>query len=516
MAEVAPKSSGFFGKFRSVRPKDPATRKLKKRNVERLEINVDPVENKVLIGSPFTQRSSSTSSSLTRTSSFFTPWKTKTQNQRQVPTTQKGPQKLKKLPHQAPQQPVLDKDTGEQKDLTDMMHAFSYTQQDESHEEIFTLEVWEYDPSKPDGASFLARLYPEIWGLVADHLCALDIANLASTCRIMYNRVGRRAYQVLRDPANRVHRLQFLLAMDAKLPGHLFCFPCAQWHIRTSPGLEKMTRPNILAPVFNCPNSMNSLLPPPRIRLTDGRTLPFTLVQLYKRAWEHGTTHGISVQALSRRWKDEEVPWTHESMFHIHTNGHVLIRVKSQIYVEGGMQSSAKRLLLFSRSDYIPYFSVCAHFRNGLLTSIPKCALDHIPVRSVNILNDLRHLKAYGPTPLCSICRPMRRCPDCPTEYLVELKLIEDPSMPRNTPERFKQALLVTRWSDLGPARSPQDPEWASIIGELEGYDSFKETGRRAISGIFESAFTDTLPGQRILSANPDGTKWDEDHGNWY
>jgi hypothetical protein len=99
---------------------------------------------------------------------------------------------------------------------------------------------------------------------------------------------------------------------------------------------------------------------------------------------------------------------------------------------------------------------------------------------------------------------------------LFELKLVEDKSVRGNGPERFKQALIVTRWSDLGPARSPTDPEWSAITGENDTYDSFVEIGRRAVSGVFESAFTDTIPGQRIMSMNPMDVKANEESGDWY
>lgn len=79
---------------------------------------------------------------------------------------------------------------------------------------------------------------------------------------------------------------------------------------------------------------------------------------------------------------------------------------------------------------------------------------------------------------------------------------------------------MVTRWSDLGDGRSPRlSKEWAAINGDEagEGYDSFEKIGKRAISGIFESAITDdTLPGQRILSMNPKGKKLGEAGNNWY
>jgi hypothetical protein len=33
---------------------------------------------------------------------------------------------------------------------------------------------------------------------------------------------------------------------------------------------------------------------------------------------------------------------------------------------------------------------------------------------------------------------------------------------------------------------------------------------------VFESAFTDTIPGQRIMSMNPMDVKANEESGDWY
>lgn len=433
-----------------------------------------------------------------------------------------SPSKLTKA-RRAPvrQDDVLDKDTGERKDLTDMMHAFTYNEALDSVDEVSHRgeEIF-YDPTKPDGTAMLGAISPEIWLHVAEYLSPLDVARLSSTCRTMFARLGHQPYRLLLDPHNRPDRLNFLLAMDHKLPRHLFCFPCAQWHLRIQPGFETLKPHNVLNPLFECPNFTNNLLPPPRIRISEGRMLPFAFVQLARRHWAFGPEYGVSHNSLARRWKDKYSPWSHESKYHVTEKGHVLMRVKSQAYVQGGMTMAGKRMLLFSRDDYTPYFSVCSHWKNGVLTSIPKCAIDHIPVSEVSVLNGIKdHLaprKAVGNVPTCQTCRPMRRCPECPTEYLVELKMVEDKTVKSNGIERFKQALVVTRWSDLGPGRSPVDAEWAAITGENENFDSFQEIGRRAISGVFESAFTDTTPGQRILTMNPKNVKANEIGGDWY
>jgi hypothetical protein len=444
---------------------------------------------------------------------------------RQAPQapTRAPPNKLTKS-HRQPvrQDDLLDKDTGERKDLTDMMHAFTYNDAPDTMDEMRSHRVSiDYDPSKPDGTAMLGSVSPEVWLHVADYLSPLDVARLSSTCRTMFTRLGRQPYKLLADPTNRSDRLDFLLALDQKLPRHLFCFPCAQWHLRIQPGLETIKPHNVLNPLFDCPNRTNNLLPPPRLRITDGRTLNFTFVQLARRHWEFGPEYGVSAQSLSRRWKEPSSSWSHDTMYHITDKGHVLMRVKSQVFVEGGMTAAAKRMLLFSRGDYTPYFSVCSHWKDGMLTSVPKCSLDHIPVYEYSALGGIRdrltqQTKSTGLIQLCHKCRPMRRCPECPTEYLSELKMVEDKSVKMNDPQRFRQALVVTRWSDLGPGRSPADREWAAIMGDDKTYDSFHEIGRRAVSGVFESAFTDTIPGQRIVSMNPNKVKANDIGGEWY
>lgn len=437
------------------------------------------------------------------------------------PMAKAQPAKLSKAHRMPKPDEILDKDTGERKDLTDMMHAFTFNETMDTVEEKVYEESLDYDPSRPDGTAMLSGVSPEVWLRVADFLTPFEIANLSSTCRTMYTRLGRHPHKLLLDPANRPHRLNFLLAMDHKLPRHLFCFPCAQWHLRIQPGLETLKPHHVLNPLFECPNKTNVHRPPPRIRISDGRLLPFAFVQLARRSWAFGPEFGISHQTLARRWKDPYSAWTHESMYHVTDKGHVMMRVKSQHYVEGGMTSAAKRMLLYSRGDYTPYFSVCSHWKDGILTSIPKCAVDHIPFNAnpdavAQLKDKVGGRRAVGAVSLCNQCRPMRRCPECPTEYLFELKLVEDKTVKTLSADRFKQALIATRWSDLGPGRAPDDREWASIAGEADGYDSFLEIGRRAISGVFESAFTDNIPGQRIMSMNPKKVKADEMGGDWY
>jgi hypothetical protein len=110
---------------------------------------------------------------------------------------------------------------------------------------------------------------------------------------------------------------------------------------------------------------------------------------------------------------------------------------------------------------------------------------------------------------------------------LIEVKLSED-TTPENPSSggrargdvKFRHAIVVTRWSDLGDGSTPASSvEWAACNGntDLEEYDSFERLGRRGISGIFESAFThDTIPGRRIISMNPDNKTGGEQRNDWY
>jgi len=194
--------------------------------------------------------------------------------------------------------------------------------------------------------------------------------------------------------------------------------------------------------------------------------------------------------------------------------------VVSTCFALPGLPPAGERHLLYSREDFVPYFSVCAHWKDGELMPLVKCALRHIPKpisgSGLRRVGDEVKYRLHRPNPiitLCSECRPMRRCPECPTEYLIELKMAEDRTDPVNI---FKQALVLTRWSDLGDGSSPWSPEWAACNGEAE-YDSFKAIGRRAISGVFEAQFnSDTIPGQRVLSMNPNNEKRGEAGHNWY
>ena len=412
---------------------------------------------------------------------------------------------------------TINKQTGERMDNTTLIHSLAHEGSFDSIDGVYKAQEEIRDPGEP----IIASLTSELWGRIASYLSPLETASLAFSSKTLFGRLGRAPWILLSQPENMRHRIDFLVAMDSRLPNHLFCFPCATYHLRIQKGEERLKATNlqVVSPLFNCPNALDQV--PPRTRLTPGHTLPFSFVQLAIRYQRDGPNHGVPVGSLCRRYKDPTNPiWSHQNTYYI-SKGHLLLRVVSQAFADPDLPLSSQRHLLYSREDYFPYFSVCAHWRDGKLMDLCKCALTHIPKPKENITSQLKQgpkiqrslLNPNAIPTLCGECRPMRRCPECPTEYLIELKLGEDKTDPLR---RFKQVLVVTRWSDLGDGTTPLSREWAACNGQGDGYDSFEAIGKRAISGVFEAQSGVTMPYQRILSLNPNREKQGEEGHKWY
>jgi len=433
------------------------------------------------------------------------------------PMPELAPLQLHRLKYQAAHANI-DTQLGERQDYTTIIHTLGVLEADDNFRPA-ELE----DPNREPGEGDIAKLSPTLWAHIASYLNPTDAASLAVSSITLYRRLGRKYFTALEAPQNITYKMQFLIRMDSALPHHLMCFPCGRYHRRTQEGNERIRPSHVLNPLFNCPEATNPLKPQARTRITHGRMLPFSFVQLAMRAHRFGPRYGIAVGEMGRRWTRDD--WRHTSRFHIH-DGRLLMRVTSQTFAEPGLPPASQRMLLFSRDDYWPYFSACAHWRDGELMPICKCALGHIPEpRNTGGLQGLEHKvkdkmagRIFDPnslTTLCGFCRPMRRCPECPSEYLVEVKLCEDKSDPRGNV--FRQAIVVTRWTDLGDGTTPDCLEWGAINGKHNEYDSFRHYSKRGIASIFEAAFTaDTLPGQRILSMNPKMKKLGEQGNAWY
>lgn len=363
------------------------------------------------------------------------------------------------------------------------------------------------------------RVPAVIWDHISSFLDPADRAHLAISSKVFLEKLQDAPFHNLSLPENRHYRAWFLHHMDRKLPNHLLCFPCGRYHLRTSIGNEKLKADFVNNPLYVCPSVHNSVLP--RIRLAHGRELPYSFVQLATRHAIFSEGHGIPAKSLDRRWKDPKSGWSHQTRYMIH-DGRLLVRIRSQVFARPSLTPTGERMLLYDRGEYVPYFSVCAHWMDGELTKVVKCALSHIPEPRQSFrqqIHEPHKIKEWLVNPgimarLCDYCRPARRCPECPTEYLVEVNLAEDKSDPVN---RFKHLLVVTRWSDLGDGSSPTaSPEYCAVNGIKADYDSFSSVGRRAVAGIFESKITGSIPGQRMISLNPKNEKKGEAGNGWY
>lgn len=406
-------------------------------------------------------------------------------------------------------------------DNTDMMHRLAHHDSFDSLVDQMVLKEKLKDPyfdsSEANALELIntltrlhdrqfAALPSDVWRLIASYLNPADAACLAISTKMLSLKLGEEPLAALNTLENRHHKISFLHRMDKALPRHLLCFPCATFHLRARPGKETLKADYVANPLFYCPNTRNAFLP--RLRLVHGRELPYSFVQLALRGQKHTSIHGIEVDSLSRRWKCKDSQWSHRTRYMVH-DGRLLMRVVSQTYAHPHAESTEtkERHLLYDREEYIPFFSVCAHWRDGDLMRLCKCSLSHVPSPPVSYISQLKKAPQISRSLAnpcfivrgCDDCRPARRCPECPTEYLIEIQMVEDKTDPVR---RFKHAIVVTRWSDLGDGSSPYtSPEWAAISGidsgtKGEAYESFTHVGRRAVSGIFESRISGSIPGK--------------------
>jgi len=479
---------------------------------------------------------------------------------------------------------VWDRDrvTGEYKDHTNMLHSLAHEfDLEPSGSKLATYE--NTTPARPP-SEVISVLPPAIWNRIISLLPLPDHAALSLSSKSSHSIKPGNPIQSLNDPSNFRARIDFLHRLDATLPEHLLCYVCAIYHLRLDPGKETLRPSNIANPVFDCPYSSSSdpTKKFSRHRITFGRALPFPFVQLALRHHHYGPTHGIPALDLGRRYKDrpEVGTWSHQTRWAV-IDDHLYVRVVSTAFTTPNLPPAGLRHLLYSREDFVPFFSVCSHWRDGNLTPACKCALSHIPAPISGsgvqrVAKDFEQKWLTSPqsqiVSMCEVCKPLRRCPECPTEHLIEIRLQEDRSE-KDPLKLFKHAIVVTRWSDLGDGSAPWCPEWAAINGNTRrdqplasatrrkssqtaisgsllavapvtttpassttletsaaalttdeqddglepAYDSFAVLGRRAISGTFESFFNpEQIPPARLISMNPNNERLGEKGHNWY
>lgn len=425
------------------------------------------------------------------------------------------------------------------RDHTDLLHGLAEHSSSESLAELARGELRDpyFDSKDPEVIARkhaqaqlhrlqFAALPSHVWKRIACMLDPADAASLTITTRLLYDKLGPDFLFALNAPENQHAKIAFLNRLERHLPGHLICFPCMRFHRRSNAGLESLKADFVANPLYVCPSVRDTVLP--RMRITHGRELPYSFVQLALRRQRHTTKHGIKHDSLSRQWKCKDSPWSHKTRYLI-VDGHLLMRITSQCLAPpaADQTETSQRHLLYDREEYTPFFSVCAHWKDGNLMQTCKCALSHIPSPPKSYIQQLKKAPkidraAASPVFLfqgCDDCRPARRCPECPSEYLVETPMIEDHN---DSVVRFKHALRVTRWADLGDGSSPYtSPEWAAIKGIHattlgKTYDSFSHVGRRSVAGIFESKVSGSVPGQRMVSMNPKNEKLGEEGHGWY
>ena len=185
--------------------------------------------------------------------------------------------------------------------------------------------------------------------------------------------------------------------------------------------------------------------------------------QLAIRNNNHGPEFGPPYDDLSRRYKDKETigTWNHQTRWAV-IDDHLYMRVVSFAFCQPNLPPAGLRHLLYSREDFVPYFSVCAHWRDGNLMPSCKCGLSHVPAPLsgsgvYRIAKEIeQHVKGNKNqiVTMCETCKPLRRCPECPTEYLIEVRVQED-RFEKDPTKMFKHAIMVTRWSDLGDGSAP-------------------------------------------------------------
>lgn len=434
---------------------------------------------------------------------------------------------------------LVDRDI-HRKDHTDYLHRLAHHDSFDSLVDLNTADLQKlrdpyFDSSKEGHHAFsekherlVADLPKDLWEHIASYLGTMDAASLAVSSKTLAEKLGNEPLRRLGEPGNEVLKVNFLHQnYDHRMPNHLLCHQCGAFHRRLNPGREVFKADYVANPLVTCPKVRTTVLP--RTRIAHLRQLPYGHIQLALREAAYGPEYGLNHEILARQWTCKDSGWQHRTRYMVH-DGHLLMRVVSQIFAPPDLTATGLRHLLYDREEYTPFFSVCHHWRDGELTKMCKCALAHVPRAPESYFSQLKKAPKISQTAAhpqfiitgCDYCRPARRCPQCPSEYLVEIQMCEDKKDPVT---RFKHSIVVTRWADLGDGSSPYtSPEWAAIHGKSAGdehgaYESFSHIGRRAVSGVFESRVAGSIPGQRMLSLNPkmehngeDGEEGDD----WY
>lgn len=243
----------------------------------------------------------------------------------------------------------------------------------------------------------VANLPDELWKRITIFMSPMDACNLALSTKTLYRKLGSLPFNTLNEPENKHHKNAFLYQYDERFPQHLLCFPCGKYHLRLAPGKEVLKMDYVANPLFDCPKVKESVLP--RTRLTHGRELPYAFVQLVVRASNYSPKYGIDPEILARKWKCKDSGWLHTTRYMVH-DGRLLMRVVSQRFAPpaSSLSETGERHILYDREEYTPFFSVCAHWRDGDLMKICKYSHTSSPLSSVLTVNRQMHVVTHPGT----------------------------------------------------------------------------------------------------------------------
>ncbi|KAL9058259.1 MAG: hypothetical protein Q9162_001858 [Coniocarpon cinnabarinum] len=333
--------------------------------------------------------------------------------------------------------------------------------------------------SSPTVFSFLPR---ELWITIASYLPPDTAASLALANRETAARLGPFFWPPLNDPSSKQSKAAFLAHMAPHLPHHVFCEPCARYHARHSPKdrphreVLRSASEYIRKPLLASRCKSGAALPATRLTLDQCLPYPLATLTMASSNFPDSHHHSPSLKQLNRTWSPSnsawadiaqswtvDPTWTHETRFAISIPfepgdvPQLLVKVTSTYFPRANLTASEQRLILSSRKDYTANYTTCAHeSKGGLLFSACKCALGHIPSSSGK---DVPRRASQ-----CPRCRPLYKCMICPTEYQIEIKLVSQGT-------KFRHALVVTRWTNLGTCRSVNEVEWRACSSELDYQD---------------------------------------------
>jgi hypothetical protein len=316
------------------------------------------------------------------------------------------------------------------------------------------------------------KLPPELWLDIIEFLSPASAASLTYTCRWMYNQYGERPCSILKLPGHEQDKLELLSYLDADLPKHRLCHPCAIFHRRKSLGAEqKEVKANYGGCWIGCERRAGET------KLGTGYSLTWPSIRSVMRACRFGPEYGMSLDVLARVWENDD-GWKHRAEPSI-VNGRLLMKVQSALPVDWATESIFKNRI----SD------IMRHSWLGCLQEIVKCALHHIRSDESYTIGDC-------------FCKSLRRCPECPTEYMIETKRISNISgdMRKSMEARGVQhVLIVTKWMDYGEGKSPLSPEWQALAtcNSFSPLDQISTCDIRNIRSRFERSignYAEDLP----------------------